>query len=326
MKRIGMLILVAYLLTMGTTVSYAQGGIAFAPGATSATLNNQYVAANSLTAYTLRAMAGQVMSVTVTSSSPNLALTIYGNSDGVPFVRSDFGITSWTGTLTINQVYVIQVVNHGGAANFDLVVSIPARVNFAGGATGANLTGSVGGAQTVEYVLGAAQGQTLSLNVEANPATIFLSVYGADGTGYLQGIQYLTSFTMQLPKTQDYVVQLINTNSTATPYTLQVQIPSRVQFARGAISARIPGYVLYGNVNEYVLGARGGQTMTVSVNAVSGTVGLTIVGADGSPIKRYQNGPVDSWSGVLPATQDYYLEIFGLGNSTSYTLDITIVN
>jgi len=175
-------------------------------------------------------------------------------------------------------------------------------------------------------VLGAAQGQTLSINVEANPATIFLSVYGADGTEYLRGIQYQTAFIMQLPRTQDYVVQLINTNSAATAYTLQVQIPSRVQFARGAISARVPGYVLYGNVNEYVLGARGGQTMTVSVNAVSGTVGLSIVGADGSPIKRYQNGPVDSWSGVLPATQDYYLEIFGLGNSTSYTLDITIVN
>ncbi|MBX3082677.1 MAG: hypothetical protein KF716_13650 [Anaerolineae bacterium] len=327
MKRIGVLILVVYLLGMGTTVSHAQGGaITFAAGATSATLVNQYVAAGSVSQYTLRAMAGQVMTVQITSVSPTLALTIYGASDGVPFVRSDFGLSVWTGTLTINQVYVIQVVNRGGAANFNLFVSIPARVNFNRGATGTTLVGRAGGDQTVEYLLGAAQGQTLSVAVYADTPSLFLSIYGADGTMYLQSIQYQTAWTMQLPKTQDYIVQVINTVNTAIPYTLQVQIPSRVQFARGAVSTRIQGYIEQNGRNEYVLGARGGQTMTVTITSPYTTVGLTIWGDDGQPLKRYEIAPTNAWSGQLPATQDYHIAATALGGATSYVLDITIVN
>jgi hypothetical protein len=227
-------------------------------------------------------------------------------------------------------------VNTGGAATFDLYVSIPARVNFNPGATGATLGGYMTSGQSIEYVLGAAQGQTLSAAVYADvpPSnSIVMSIYGADGTVYLQGSQLQTAWTLQLPKTQDYIIRLINMNSTTNSYTLQVNIPGtpptntpiRVQFARGAISTRIQATIQqYGRI-EYVLGARRGQTMTVTITSPSNIVGLTIWGADGTPLKRYEVGPTNTWSGQLPATQDYYIAAVALGGATSYTLDITIV-
>jgi hypothetical protein len=61
----------------------------------------------------------------------------------------------------------------------------------------------------------------------------------------------------------------------------------------------------------------------VEIISPNGDVLLTVVGEDGIPLKRYQNGP-PSWTSQLPASQDYYLHAVSVGPATEYTLRVQI--
>ena len=64
--------------------------------------------------------------------------------------------------------------------------------------------------------------------------------------------------------------------------------------------------------------------MTITLTSPASNVLLTIYGLDdGSPLVRYVSGAT-SWSGTLPATQDYMVEAFATGNNTTFTLKATI--
>jgi len=78
---------------------------------------------NPTSSYLLRAMAGQTMTVKVTSTSP-LALTVYGLDDGQPLVRSVVEVTEWTGDLTLTQDYMIMVVPAVDSASYTLEVGV----------------------------------------------------------------------------------------------------------------------------------------------------------------------------------------------------------
>ena len=101
-------------------------------------------------------------------------------------------------------------------------------------------------------------------------------------------------------------------------------IPARIQFAPGAISAVIPGQLAGGEVNYYLAGARGGQTMTVRILSPDNDIFLTIYGmSDGSPLVRAMMGQT-AWSGVLPMTQDYMIEAVSTGRASGYSLEVII--
>ncbi|MBZ0310631.1 MAG: hypothetical protein K8I82_31525, partial [Anaerolineae bacterium] len=282
--------------------------------------------ANGISEYVLNAQAGQVMTVQVVSSSP-LYLTILGVKDGTVFVRSDFKQALWTGELSISQDYLIQVVNPGGAANYSLNVTIPARVVFQRGATMAAVNGTLASGQTLDYVLEVNAGQTLSTAVYADNNNVFVSVAAADGTLYQSADLLQTGWTGQIPTTQDYFVRVVNRGGT-TNYSVQFSVPAVIQFAPGAASAQVQGTTSACCINTYRVSARAGQTMTVTITSQNTQVGLTIVGADGTPYKRYEVGTVNTWSGVLPLTQEYMLMAIPIGqaNGIHYTLDISIVN
>ena len=96
-------------------------------------------------------------------------------------------------------------------------------------------------------------------------------------------------------------------------------VTRQVNFARGRTTAVIKDRVRLCTSHEWVLRARGGQTMTVhlvagrktsfTVQSPSGTV----EGADG----------VKDWSGVLPENGDYVI-IIGTDATAAYTLEVTI--
>ncbi|MFN8445881.1 MAG: META domain-containing protein [Caldilineaceae bacterium] len=97
----------------------------------------------------------------------------------------------------------------------------------------------------------------------------------------------------------------------------------RINFAPGATTAEINGNIAERDVDYYVLQAQQGQIMSVEITSPNGDVLLSVVGADGNPYKRYQNGP-PSWTSTLPVTQDYYLHVVSVGPATSYTLRVWI--
>lgn len=326
LRLISILILMIVLLLGSLVTEAAAARIQFPAGATSVSLINQSVGANGVSEYVLNAMEGQLMSVQVVSASP-LYLTIFGAEDGAVFARSDFKQSAWMGELTETQDYIIQVVNPGGAAVYTLNVTIPAWVVFQRGATMAAVNGQIGVNQTVEYVLEVNAGQTLSTGVYSDNHSVFVGVSAVDGTVYQKVDALQSGWTGKAPQTQRYIVQLVNTGG-ATWYNVQVAVPALIQFPPGSTSIRIQGFVSACCMNTYILNARAGQTMTVTITSPHTQVGLTISGADGIPYKRYEIAPTNTWSGVLPTTQEYTLSAIPLGgmDGVNYTLDISIVN
>jgi len=93
--------------------------IVFSPGAISASLDG-YLASSQPNFYLLRALKGQTMTDTITSSHGDVFLTVYGITDGQPLVRSAMGQTDWSGKLPLTQDYMIEAVNTGGATSYTL--------------------------------------------------------------------------------------------------------------------------------------------------------------------------------------------------------------
>jgi LysM repeat protein len=94
------------------------------PGANSAILTGQTIGGNGVT-YVAAARQGQVMSLNLTGVGTNAALTVWGFTDGQPYLRDVAEQTSLSMTLHSSQDYVIVVSPRAGAVvNYTLVVKI----------------------------------------------------------------------------------------------------------------------------------------------------------------------------------------------------------
>ncbi|MEZ4864903.1 MAG: META domain-containing protein [Caldilineaceae bacterium] len=97
----------------------------------------------------------------------------------------------------------------------------------------------------------------------------------------------------------------------------------RINFAPGASSAEFTSTLAERATDTYVLQAQQGQIMSVAITSPNNDVLLSVIGADGTPLKRYQNGP-PTWTSTLPATQDYLIEAVSVGPATDYTLQVWV--
>ena len=105
---------------------------------------------------------------------------------------------------------------------------------------------------------------------------------------------------------------------TASEGSLQADA-RRITFGPGAISTEIQGNLAERATAFYVLAAQQGQIMSVEITSPNNDVLLSVIGQDGTPLKRYQNGP-HSWTSMLPATQDYFIHVVSVGPASDYTL------
>lgn len=98
---------------------------------------------------------------------------------------------------------------------------------------------------------------------------------------------------------------------------------TRIKSDPGESSAAIHDNLAERATAFYVLAAQQGQIMAVEISSPTGDVRLSVVGEDGTPLKRYQNGP-SSWKSQLPATQDYLIHAVSVGPATDYTLRVWV--
>ncbi len=118
--------------------------------------------------------------------------------------------------------------------------------------------------------------------------------------------------------------------SLSTPQPKNVEPPApieseriRIQFAASDDSTQVFGTIPPGGINHYVLGAMANQEMTVSIDVFDGNpITLAIAGADGTILNQYDTA-VTSWTGVLPSTQDYYIDI--LSRDEQAAIDYALV-
>lgn len=125
-----------------------------------------------------------------------------------------------------------------------------------------------------------------------------------------------------------YVGQrLLIPNSLGYPTPTPVPAPGRerIQFATGATSATVRGTVQFPNRREYLLRALSGQTMRVELISSDASANFVVTGvSDGQPLKRLENRDT-VWSGTLPSTQDYLLQVTTPNNrAVSYELYVEV--
>jgi hypothetical protein len=78
-------------------------------------------------------------------------------------------------------------------------------------------------------------------------------------------------------------------------------------------------------VDRWVLRALAGQTMTVDTSATQGQVILIIWGVQDGNVLISDHAGATSFTGVLPTTEDYYIDVRSVGTvSAAYSLQVTI--
>ncbi|MCX6027798.1 MAG: hypothetical protein NT169_00670 [Chloroflexi bacterium] len=194
--------------------------IQFATGATSANVEG-HIAAGDIDRYVLRASKGQWTQVSVSAPKGDLALEIYGITDGQPLVRSQMKRSSWAGVLPATQDYSISVVSFGGNAPYTLQVIIPERITFAPGAISATASGTLAERQTHDYLLRAMAGQTMTVTITSPHSDVLLEIYGiTDGSPLVRVPMGVSTWKGKLPGTQDYAIKAVSVGA-ATSFKIE---------------------------------------------------------------------------------------------------------
>jgi hypothetical protein len=111
----------------------------------------------------------------------------------------------------------------------------------------------------------------------------------------------------------------------------------RVQFAKGKTSAVYKGKLPrnYGDYDYYVLRARKGQTLTFRLITDDPDASVVVfetqkLGPDEDGITPDEPKPLREWSGKLPITSEYSVQIYGpddfdkKGTGKAYTIEISV--
>ena len=199
--------------------------ISFAAGATSGGAKGT-LAPYQVQSYVVSAGAGVPMQVSTNNANTTIAL--FGASDGVVLISASSAVKGYPGDwqyLPSTQDYVAQVIAPASAQNYSLVISIPARISFAPGATSATVSGATVNGNVVEYVAKAGAGQTMDLKLTPSGGPAVLLLYGLQtGQWLLYSNQGKKTFSTSLPATQDYIIGVVPTSGTVVNYTLKVSI------------------------------------------------------------------------------------------------------
>jgi hypothetical protein len=209
---------------------------------------------------------------------------------------------------------------------FERNADILTRIAFATGTTSAVVNGSLSSSAVQSYILDAAWNQVMMVTVDSPGDNVYLEIYGQqDGTYLAYFSSNLTSWKGWLPRTESYIVRVFNSGGSATNYSLSVEIPARIQFARGAYSGSVYGRGSAAQIISYVLYARGGQTMTATLYSWTGSVYLSIQGFSGGQTLVSSSSGYTTWTGTLPQTQEYIVKAVQGGSWVDFTLTVTIV-
>lgn len=102
-------------------------------------------------------------------------------------------------------------------------------------------------------------------------------------------------------------------------------VTKRIRFAKGKSSTTVSGAVVRGDRDTYILGARGGQTMTVRIKSVENNAVFQIKDPDGAYIQNAGEGEdARSITVDLPFNGDYRIIVGGTRGNATYSLTVSI--
>jgi hypothetical protein len=197
--------------------------INFAPGTTYGTATGNIQSGQTLS-YVLKAQQGQPMLASVSSRNNDVTMAIIAEN-GATLLPASQGWANWQGTLSATQDYYFQIIGGANTENFSLWVSIPSRIQFDPGAISATISGATVEGYIASYVVAAQGGQTMNIVLILNPNVAALTVWGfSDGQPYMRAQMGSTTFNMQLPSTQDYIIDVVPQGGQEVDFTMTVEI------------------------------------------------------------------------------------------------------
>jgi serine/threonine-protein kinase len=180
---------------------------------------------NSTQVYTLRALRGQIMSVSLSGSSVLMNIT---RANGMPLETSSIQTRSWTGTLPANDTYSVRVSGTGVHAldisitPLDREVNVQTqRLKFATGKRGTTVTGELNPKHLKRYIIKTQNNKIMLINgVQGDVAVSLISPRGdrIGGTSVQSN-----SWQGRLPMDGDYVLE-VSANKRKSDYSLSVEI------------------------------------------------------------------------------------------------------
>ncbi len=213
-------------------------------------------------------------------------------------------------------------------------------VRFSKGRTSGTYKDTVFDGTKHVYKFGVAQDQNISVKIDSDDGSASLKVFDPSGDPIrLSGSN--TRFSESVPGSGNYRIE-VTTSSDSSDYTVtfgasalpvnddgddEIQgggLTKTVRFAKGRSSASYSGAVIRGESDTYVLGANGGQTMSVSISSEEDNAVFQIEGPGGYLRGAEPGSDRTSWSGQLPANGKYRVIVGGTRGNATYTITIAI--
>lgn len=197
--------------------------ISFAAGATQGVVSG-HVNANQTLTYLARAAQNQVLIAMLSTPSGNAVLEIVG-ADGNKLLDASRGWTSFRTVLPKTQDYSFRVIGGSSAQDFTLSVIFAVPVRFASGADSATYEGETAGGYAVTYTVYANRNQDLHAKVNTDPDDAALTIWGFnDGTPYARAQNGVTNFSLDLPETQYYIIEVVPQGGRVIEYELEIEV------------------------------------------------------------------------------------------------------
>lgn len=196
------------------------------------------------------------------------------------------------------------------------------RLEFLPGTTSTVVTGNLAANESRGYLVTAQQGQVIIAGMPPMDSLSGMQVRITTSENVaLPDMSNIDDYVASLPATQDYIVWVV-AGDRSSDYHLAVTIPNRITFEPGAVSASIDETIRNYHSISYVLRASAGQTMSVSLHSAN-TI-LEIRGLDDHQLLLDPSSNATAWTGTLPATQDYIINVLPSVETTTFKLNVII--
>ena len=203
-----------------TQVRPAATRINFLTGATSGIVSGT-IQPNQILYYVFNASQGQPIIAQLDSTNHDVTMTIK-TAGGTSLLNNGQNLNT---LLPITEDYYVTVLGSASSENFSLTIETPARITFDPGKTKAVMTGKTAGGLVVSYVLYAKQDQYMDVYLNGVAQDGALTIYGfADGQPYVRSVTGATHFSMKLPRTQDYIIDIVPSGGMVVGYTLVINV------------------------------------------------------------------------------------------------------
>ena len=191
-------------------------------GATSASIGAQIMPSESH-AYVLRGIQAQPMLIHLDSSAGDAGLSMMSQG-GTFFLRPGIA-TDWRGTLPQAGDYYLGVYGGTSSTDYTLSVQLATRIRFKEGASGATVSGTAPNGSVATYSVFGAKADGLVVTLSGAGRKAALRVVGfVDGAAYLSASAHKSTFALDLPVTQDYIIEIVPNPGETVSFILDVQI------------------------------------------------------------------------------------------------------